>query len=186
MSALPVPFPERLVTGEELLLMSAGLCELVEGRIEPMSPTGGEHGFLEFRLGRHLGNFVDERRLGWVTGGEVGLYTRRDPDTVRGADVVFVSRARLPERPSRGYLAVAPELVVEVLSPDDRWQDVRAKLDEYFAVGVERVWIVEPKNQAVLVYRSPVEFARLGLPDTLEGEGVLAGFRLPVAQLFEE
>lgn len=186
MSAVPLPVPERLVSGDDLLAMGVGPCELVEGRIEPMVPTGFEHGWIEFRLGRRLGNFVDERKLGWVVGGEAGVYTHRDPDTVRGVDLAFVSRQRLPQPPPRGYLAVAPELVVEILSPDDRWQDVRKKIEEYFAIGVERVWIVEPKNRAVLVYRSPTEATRLGLDATLEGEGLLAGFSLPVATLFED
>jgi Uma2 family endonuclease len=185
MSVAPLPAPERLVTGDELLLMNAGPCELIEGRIEPMSPTGGEHGWIEFRLARLLGNFVEERRLGWIAGGEVGIYTRRNPDSVRGADVAFISRQRLADPPTRGYLEVAPELVVEVLSPDDRWQDVRRKIEEYLAIGVERVWIVEPRNQAVLVYRSAAEATRLGLDDTLEGEGLLAGFRLAVRALFQ-
>jgi Uma2 family endonuclease len=186
MSVVPLPVPERPVSGDELLAMNAGPCELVEGRIEPMVPTGFEHGWIELSLGYALRGFVAARKLGWVVGGEAGVFTRRDPDTVRGVDLAFVSRRRLPERPPRGYLTVAPELVVEILSPDDRWQDVRRKIEEYFAIGAERVWVVEPKNRAVLVYRSPTEATRLGLEATLEGEGLLAGFSLPVVSLFED
>lgn len=186
MATAPIPAPERLVTGDELLGLGVSPCELVDGRIESTAPTGFEHGWIEVSLAYALRAFVRERNLGWVPGGEVGVYTHRNPDTVRGADVAFVSRQRHPQRPSKGYLEVAPELIVEVLSPDDRWQDVRQKLEEYFAIGVERVWIVEPKNRAVLVYRSPTEATRFGLPDTLEGEGALAGFTLPLAALFED
>lgn len=181
------PVEERPITGEELLARGdIGPCELIDGRIVRMSPTGGEHGWLEIELGRVLGNFVAERRLGWVVGGEVGIYTRRNPDRVRGADLAFVSRSRSPRRPGKRFLDVAPELLIEVLSPEDRWQDLRSKLEEYFALGVERVWVVEPENRAVLVCRSPSEARRLGETDTLEGEGVLGGFSLPIASLFAD
>ena len=179
------PAPTRLITGEELLAMGdIGPCELIDGEIVPMSPTGGVHGRLEMRLGRWLDVFVDEHDLGWVLGGEVGIYIRRNPDRVRGADVAFWSHERLPEGPPPGFLDVVPELVVEVISPTDRWRDIREKIDEYFAMGVDRVWIVEPPTHSVLVYESPTTQRQLGEGDILEGEGVLKGFSLPVARLF--
>ncbi len=133
------PAPTRLITGEELLAMGdIGPCELIDGEIIPMSPAGGVHGWIESTLGRALGTFVEERDLGWVMGGEVGIYTRRNPDRVRGADVAFWSHERLPEGPPPGFLDVVPELVVEVISPTDRWRDIREKIEEYFAIGVDR------------------------------------------------
>lgn len=187
MSGVNKPSLDRVITGDELLAMGdIGPCELVDGRIAFMSPTGAEHGMVETLLARVLGNFVAERGLGWVLGGEVGIYTRRNPDRVRGADVAFLSKKRMPGRPGKKFLDVAPELVVEILSPDDRWQDVRQKLEEYFAMGVERVWIVEPENRAVLVYRTASEMARFGEGDTVNGEGALEGFALPVESLFAE
>jgi len=177
----------RRITGDELLAMGdIGPCELIEGRIVPMTPTGGEHGVIESNLSRHLGNFVVDRKLGKVMNGEVGIFTRRRPDSVRGADIAFVSRERLADRPAKGFLTVAPELVVEIVSPSDRWQEMRQKIEEYFAIGVQRVWIVEPDNRDVLVYSASTEMRKLGEGDLLTGEGVLEGFSLPVAQLFEE
>jgi len=177
----------RRITGDELLAMGdIGPCELIEGRIVPMTPTGGEHGVIESNLSRHLGNFVVDRKLGKVMNGEVGIFTRRRPDSVRGADIAFVSRERLADRPAKGFLTVAPELVVEIVSPSDRWQEMRQKIEEYFAIGVQRVWIVEPDNRDVLVYSTSTEMRKLGEGDLLTGEGVLEGFSLPVAQLFEE
>jgi len=177
----------RRITGEELLAMGdIGPCELIEGRIVPMTPAGSEHGVIESNLGRHLGNFVVDRKLGKVMNGEVGIFTRRRPDSVRGADIAFVSRERLADRPAKGFLTVAPELVVEIVSPSDRWQEMRQKIEEYFAIGVQRVWIVEPDNRDVLVYSASTEMRKLGEGDLLTGEGVLEGFSLPVTQLFEE
>jgi Uma2 family endonuclease len=178
--------PEAPITGEELLALGdIGRCELIDGRIVMMSPTGGSHGEIEITLGAALKTFVKAHQLGRVLGGEVGIYTQRNPDRVRGADVAFISRQRAARIPP-GFLTVAPELVVEVMSPDDRWSEVRRKIEEYFSIGVERVWVVEPEDQKVLIFRSPVELTELKMGDTLPGEGALAGFALPLAELFEE
>lgn len=186
MSTVAAPSETKLITGEELLAMGdIGPCELIDGRIVPMSPTGDEHGIVEVKLGGRLDTFVSERDLGWVMVGEVGIYIRRNPDRVRGADVVFISKERLP-KPQGKFLEVAPELVVEIMSPDDRWQDVWEKLEDYFSIDVQWVWVVEPANRAVLIFRSPTEIEKLGEKDTLHGEGILAGFELPVASLFME
>ncbi len=179
------PARTRLLTGEELLAMGdIGPCELIDGEIVPMSPTGGLHGWIESTLDRTLGVMVDERDLGWVMVGEVGIYTRRNPDRVRGADVAFWSHERLPDGPPPGFLDVAPNLVVEIISPNDRWQDIREKIEEYFAIGVDRVWVVVPRTRSVLVYESPTTLRQLKEGDILEGEGVLEGFTLPVVRLF--
>lgn len=177
----------KLITGEELLAMGdLGPCELIDGRIIPMSPAGGKHGLIEYRIGQKLGAYVDDRKLGWIFVGETGLYIRRNPDRIRAADVAFVSRQRLARYPEEGFLSVAPELIVEVISPNDTWEEMRRKLQDYFSIGVERVWVVEPENRAVVVYRSVSESRVLAEGDVLLGEGVLAGFRLPVAELFAE
>lgn len=185
-SAPPPNSVEPLVSAAELLAMDElGAAELIDGRIVEMAPTGEEHGAIEFELGRRLANFVRERDLGRVLGGEAGIFIRRDPDRVRAADIAFISKARASERPSRAYLEQAPELVVEILSPSDSWEGVRRKLEDYFSIAVERVWVVEPENRAVLVYRSPTEFNLLRAGDLLRGEGALEGFELPVEAVFE-
>ncbi len=116
--------------------------------------------------------------------GGVGLYTRRNPDRVRGVDIAFISYQRLPGHMPKAYFTVAPELIIEIVSPTDRWSDFRQKLEEYFSIGVERVWIIEPEDRVVLVYRSSTESTRLTETDTLRGEGLLDGFIMPVADLF--
>lgn len=181
---ISAPVAERLLTGHDLLEMEdLGPCELVEGVLVPISPTLGEHGILEALITASLHDFNKKRRTGWLLGGEVGIYTQRNPDTLRAVDVAFVSKNRQPTRP-KSFLEVAPELVVEIVSPSDRWSDLRQKMREYFGAGVEHVWVVDPEAGEVLVFRSPTELTQLGLADTLRGEGVLAGFELPVADLF--
>jgi Uma2 family endonuclease len=178
---------DKLHTGEELLAMGdIGPCELIDGRIVRMSPTNDRHGSIEAVLARELGAFVKRADLGRVLVGEVGIYTRRDPDRVRGADAAFVSYGKMPEGLRGRFLDVAPELVVEVISPTDTWSAMREKIDDYFSIGAERVWILEPDARAVWVYQSASESTRLGDGDTLRGEGVLRGFEVSVRELFEE
>ncbi|MFN8473474.1 MAG: Uma2 family endonuclease [Anaerolineae bacterium] len=178
------PTETKLITGEELYAMGdIGPSELIDGRIMPMSPTGDAHGETELNLGAELRAFVRERQLGRVMVGETGIYIHRNPDRIRAADVLFISKERLPETTGK-YLQVAPELVVEIMSPTDLWLDVRAKIDDYFSIGVEQVWIVEPDTRSVLVFRSATAFTKLGMDDTLTGEGALDGFSLSVASLF--
>lgn len=180
------PPREDLITGEELLAMgNIGPCELIDGRIVYMTPTGDEHGMIEFNLGSELRAFVRQRKLGRVTGGEVGIYIRRRPDRIRGADIAFISTERLA-KPVRGFLEVAPNLVVEIMSPEDRWQDVREKLADYFSIGVEWVWIVEPQNRKVLVFSSTTDVTEYDEDETLHGDGVLAEFAVKVSDLFAE
>jgi Uma2 family endonuclease len=177
----------RPITGEELARMPGGdSCELVAGRIVPVSPGGVEHSLVTASAFRVLDAFVRPRRLGLVLTGEVGFYTRRDPDTVRGADVAFVSTERY-ERRTRAlvFLDVAPDLVVEVLSARDTVMDLTDKLHDYFAAGVRLVWVVDPRSRRVSAYRSVVDVREAGEADTLSGEDVLAGFTTPVAALFE-
>ncbi|GIK57394.1 MAG: hypothetical protein BroJett015_30570 [Chloroflexota bacterium] len=177
--------PPQLITADKLLQMpDIGRYELVRGEIITMSPTNVDHAYLENEIGRLLGNFVSKHKLGWVFVGEVGIFTERSPDTVRGADVSFISRQRAPQRPRKGFLQIAPELVVEIVSPNDLWTDLNENIEEYFALGVNWVWVVEPRRKAVRVYHGPT--AVTIITDTLHGEGALAGFTLSIPDLFAE
>ncbi|MCL4267095.1 MAG: Uma2 family endonuclease [Anaerolineae bacterium] len=177
--------PPQLITAHELLDMpDVGRYELVRGEIITMTPPTVEHGYLVSEIAWSLGNFVAKHKLGWVFVGEVGIFTERSPDTVRGADVSFISRQRAPQRPRKGFLQIAPELVVEVVSPHDLWTDLNEKIEEYFALGVDWVWVVEPKRKAVRVYHGAT--AVTIRTDTLHGEGILAGFVLSIPELFAE
>lgn len=178
---------QKLITGEELLAMGdIESTELIDGRIVYLSPTSGGHGYEELEVGALLRSFVRPRKLGWVLTGEVGIYVRRNPDRIRAADVAFVSRQRMSTRPKQGFLTIAPELVVEIVSPGDLWEDLQQKIEDYFSIGVERLWIVEPDKKDVLVYRSTTDLAQVRTGETLRGEGILDGFQLSVAELFED
>ncbi len=177
--------PPSLITGEELAAMGdIGRTELVKGEIIHLMPTGHPHSFYEGNITIALGIFVRKHQLGRVLPGEVGIYTHRQPDTVRGADVAFISHERLAQVQSKSFLDVCPELIVEVMSPDDTWSEVHEKLEEYFAVGAQLIWVVDPRRQRLHIYRSLTDLEILTAQDTLTGGDVLPGFQVPVAELF--
>ncbi len=187
MSSLPQTIDTIPLTGDELFEMGdLGPCELIAGRIIPMTPAGGPHGFIELNVGYELKTFVKQNKLGWVQTGEVGIYTGRNPDTVRGADVIFISKKRLKKLPKTGFLEVAPELVVEIFSPSETWKEIEDKIDEYFAAGVKWIWVVNPKNRDLIIYQGDKEPKKLRENDTLIGEDILSGFELKISKLFEE
>ena len=180
-----VPSAAPLITGEELAAMgNIGRTELVKGEIIHLMPTGHPHSFYEVNLATFLNVFVRTHKLGRVLGGEVGIYTHRQPDTVRGADVAFISHERLAQVQSKSFLDVCPELIVEVMSPDDTWSEVHEKLEEYFAVGAQLIWVVDPRRQRLHVYRSLTNLEILTAQDTLTGGEILPGFQVLVAELF--
>ena len=185
MTAQPIETATKIITGAELLAMGdIGPCELIDGVIVRMSPTGGVHAFLESRLDRRLGVFIDDAKIGLCMVGEIGINIRHDPDRIRGADLAFWSNAKLPDGPPPGFIDVAPDLVVEIFSPTDRWAEMNEKIEDYFSIGVGEVWIVEPEGKTVFVYRSVTQRTPLRRGDTLTGSGSLTDFRLPVDELF--
>jgi Uma2 family endonuclease len=178
---------QRLITAEEFFRMpdptDGSRQELVRGVIVTMPPPGALHGFCCSRISRLLGIFVDDRRLGAVFSNDTGFITERDPDTVRGPDVSYWSRERLPVVP-RGYIEIAPDLAVEVISPDDRYARIQQKVKYYLEKNVRLLWVVDPDDRSATVHRPGRMMDILNENDTLTGEDVLPGFSCPVAQLF--
>ena len=180
---------QRFFTGEELLRRpDLEPCELVEGKIVPMSPVGFQHGKIGRRIYRPLADWSEAPSgRGEAVFGEIGVYIRHDPDTVRAADILYISNERLAGRAPVGYLEVAPELVVEILSPDKRRGAVEEKLKDYFTVGVDLVWVVDPEERYVLAYRGSLfDVERFEKGDVLVDEEILPDFSLPVADIFPE
>jgi len=178
---------ESLVSADEFYEMARDgrRLELVRGRIVEMTPVGWKHGTTEIRVARVLADFVEQRGLGEVAGGEVGHILKRDPDSVLGADVSFISTERFQQvkDPSR-FVEIAPDLAVEILSPGDRASEVLDKVHQYLDAGTEAVWIVDPVKEAVTVYRKDRAIAMLGREDELDGDDYLPGFRTPVGKFF--
>ena len=178
---------KKPISGEDLFRMGdIGRCELVHGEIVHMSPAGGRHGKLANWIATLLTNHVKPQKLGTIYAAETGFYTQRNPDTVRAPDTMYVSNERVAQigDPVK-YLDVAPNLAVEVLSPDDTWTEIETKVEEYVHAGVQLIWIVDPDRRIVAIYRPSGDRTRLGQTDTLSGEDVLPGFTIPVSQIFQ-
>jgi Uma2 family endonuclease len=176
---------QQITTAQELLATpNLGRCELIRGELILMSPAGFNHGRIVSRIDRRMGAFVEAAGLGEVTGAEIGYCLGRKPDTVRAPDVGFVRRQRLGVTPILGFFPGAPDLAVEVLSPDDRPREVLAKAQDWLDAGCEVVWIVDPAKRMVAVHRSGIDTSYLGENDTLSAEGLLPGFQLRVAEIF--
>ena len=181
----------RLITADELLTMphyegrNSIRLALIRGELKKMSPTGGTHGILCATIGAELIIFVREKDLGLVFGAETGFIVERDPDTVIGADVAFVSHERMKAVENLDkFLPFAPDLAVEVLSPGNTIDEIEEKVAFYFAAGSRAVWVFNPKKRAVAVYGSPFDVRIRGEQDTLDGGEVLPGFALDLSKLF--
>ena len=158
--------------------------ELVRGEVIEMPSPGGLHGVTCSKIDRRIGNFVDDHQLGSVASNDTGFITHRDPDSVRGPDIAYWSKKRLPEVPV-GAILVPPELAVEVLSPSNTSRQIREKIEEYFACGVSMVWVVAPEDRTVTIYRTPDQGLLLHDQKSVlvSGDDVLPGFECRVADL---
>lgn len=176
----------KLMTAGELERMPDDGCryELVQGELVRMAPVNLEHGQIALRFGARLLAYVEARGLGAVAV-ETGYRLVSDPDTVRGPDVSFVAAARVPtEGRSKGFLGIAPDLGVEVVSPDDTAAEIEGKVQDYLAAGTRMVLVVHPRTRTVTAYRPDGSARVLRAGETIDGEDVVPGFSLPVRELF--
>lgn len=157
--------------------------ELVRGRLVVREPPGTWHGAVAANLLYYLSDFVRREGLGLVFAQDTGFKIASDPDTVRAPDVAFVSRERAGAIRGRGYAELAPDLLAEILSPDDRPAEVLAKVADWLAAGTRLVWVIDPERSQARVYRQDGSLSVLGEDDSLDGEDVLPGFSCQLASV---
>ncbi|WP_225906924.1 MULTISPECIES: Uma2 family endonuclease [Thermoleptolyngbya] len=160
--------------------------ELVNGELIDMGNSGMEHGEIGSFLGGSLSLYVRTHKLGRVCDSSTAFAMKNG--NRRSPDVSFVAKDRLQglRRLPKGFFQGAPDLAVEVLSPSNTVEEIHEKIVEYFENETRLVWVIHPDEQYVLVYHSPSPDRLLRLQDSLEGESVVPGFSLAVAELFEE
>lgn len=179
---------ERLVTIEEIerLRDNEGRYDLIRGKLVEMAPAGFDHGDIALAIGGELRTFARRTGLGRAAGAETGFILARDPDVLLAPDASFVLTDRLPPRHERKqFLELAPDLAVEVMSPNDSVRYVTDKVMEFLDAGVRLVWVVDPDRETVTVYRSDRTARIFSVEETLDGGDVLPGFSLRVAEIFE-
>ena len=179
-----------LLTSENdvaLLVQDEPLYEIVDGQRVDVPPMSVYTTWLASRLQSRLGSYVEEHELGTCVM-EMLFILDVERNLRRRPDVAFVSADRWPlarEIPITRDWAIVPDLAVEVISPNDIFQDVLTKLREYFHYGGQLVWAVVPAAQQVYVYNSPTQVRILTVRDTLTGSMILPDFHLPLASLFQ-
>jgi len=155
---------------------------LIRGVLYRMPPPKARDGRIISTMTRHVGNFVDERHLG-VIYDQSGFIFTLDPDTLLGPDLSFVRQDRVPDDED-AYPILAPDLVVEVVSPSQSGPSIAEKTAIYLEAGVRLVWIFEPDQRVVLVHRANGTRSVLTERDEIDGEDVLPGFRMRVGRFF--
>lgn len=197
--AEPVPGVERPITADELLHWPSDphypwRYELVAGRLVRMAPTGGEHSDVSGDTYFRLRSFIEPRQLGLLTMPETGFRLGRvgEEETVLAPDIAFITAARAASLPAPGssgrkrFFEIAPDLAIEIASPDQHRPEMAAKARHYLRAGVHTVWIIWPGRREVDIWRpgSDEPVATLKATDQLAAPELLPGFAIPVAELF--
>jgi Uma2 family endonuclease len=181
------PRPTATLTVPEFAVhpAAAGASELVAGEIRMMAPASGAHGAVAGAIFAAVNAFVEQRQLGVCFPDNTGFALPGIENTVRSPDMAFVRGDRLPaDGLSSGFVELAPDLVVEVLSPTETASDLEEKLRDYLASGTTLAWVIDPAKRVIIVRAADAPVRWLLADDLLEGGPVLPGFSIPVAGLF--
>ena len=173
------------ITADEFLqLPDSDRFELVDGELVERD-MGMLAGWVSNRIAARLDRYAEEH--GGVAVGEGGWYRcfADDPERIRRPDASFICHDRLPgNRIPSSCCTIPPDVAVEVISPNDVYYDVEAKVEEYLDAGVPLVWLINPDNRSVRVFRAGKPVVQLRVHDELTGDDVLPGFSCSVAELF--
>lgn len=183
---MTVASEQKVWTDEEFMALpdDGGSYELVDGELVDMGNSGMEHGNISAYLCGLIELYVRPRKQG-VTCDSSTAFTLKSGNK-RSPDVSFISKERLQgvRRLPKGYFQGAPDLAVEVISPNNTFEEMHDKLVEYFDNGCRLVWLINPDEQSILIYRQPQPDKLLKTIDSLDGEDGIPGFTLPVVDLF--
>jgi Uma2 family endonuclease len=177
-----------LMTAEEYALLpdDGRLTELVRGEIVEMNQPTPRHGQVCGNVYFHLRLYVESAQSGHVVCNDTGILTGRNPDTIRGGDVWFISYAKVPAGPLPSkYLTIPPDLVFEVLSPGNSRAEILHKVSEYLAAGVPTVCILDPEEELAHIFYPRKGNVILKPNEQLTFPEILPGFSVPVHRLFE-
>ncbi|PZD71049.1 hypothetical protein C1752_08252 [Acaryochloris thomasi RCC1774] len=182
--------PEKKIwTDEEFMALSRDghRYELVDGEVIDMGNSGARHGYIAIILSSALFSVVRDQKLGALFDSSTAFIMKNG--NKRSPDISFFVKERLQELEElpTGFLDGAPDLAIEILSPNNTVEEIDNKLVEFFENGSRLVWVINPNQHHVLVYRAAQEPDRLlKLSDFLDGEDIITGFTLPVTDLFQK
>ncbi|MBP1467475.1 Uma2 family endonuclease [Candidatus Chloroploca sp. M-50] len=157
--------------------------ELIRGELRRMSPASHRHGRLEVRLIVAIGKYLEAHPLGEVFSGDTGFVLEDAPLTIRAPDVAFVAAERIPAD-APAFLPLAPDLVIEIISPSETARSIAEKVSDYLRTGTRLLWLVYPEQQEVQAYAPDQPFHIYRSTDALDGRGILPGFHYLLRDLF--
>lgn len=158
--------------------------ELERGEVVEMPPPGKYHGFVCSNANGILHEYAKLTGRGYPSSNDAGLIVERGPDTVRGHDIAFYEDDETADTMERKYPEAIPRLIVEVLSPNDHPGKTSRRVSQYLKRGVPLVWVIDPEDRSLTVYRPGREHYTLDDSEELTGEEVLLNFRCRVAEFF--
>jgi Uma2 family endonuclease len=184
-AAMSIVDVKPITAAEFLRMEDLGSCELLRGRIVRKNPPGFRHGRVAFRIGHLLEAYLESNDIGRTSGLDAGVITEHDPDTVRGADVLYYSYQRLPvEQDPADYPELPPEIIWEVLSPGNVHSKMLVKVGEYLEAGVLMVCVVDPERKTFVTYYPDRPEETIGPGQIWRAESILSGFELSVDRVF--
>jgi Uma2 family endonuclease len=188
---MSVAIDAPLMTTEQLLAMPRNGTErwLIRGQLreKPITVRNRTHSRLMANVVYVLKRWLETQTEphGQILCGEAGCRLRRNPDSTVGIDVAYVAASLVQQQTDETTLIEGvPVLAVEILSPSDTEEELNEKIDDYLAAGVALVWIVDPHDQTVTIYRAKTEPALVTMRQELSGEPHLSSFRVPAAEIF--
>lgn len=156
--------------------------EVVDGEKE-VKMAGARHGEICAQITTELGIYLKGSKVGKIYSSNTTFQIGANE---RMPDVAFVSAARIPaDGAPTSKWEIPPDIAVEVISPNDVWDKVNRKVNEYFAAGVRQVWLVSQGEEQVMIYDSPTQIKVVTAADDLTSETLLPGFKCRVADLFQ-
>jgi len=176
----------QTMTADQVFARSSelGRCELVKGELIMMSPAGGGHGRVAAKLAFYLQQWANEHG-GEVYGAETGFVLERNPDTVRAPDAAWISSERAAQADTSKFIPIPPDMLAEVLSPNDKAEEVAEKTQWWLDHGVRLIWIADPANRCVTVHLPSGDAHVYRADDTFSGGDVMPGLAVAVQELFD-
>jgi Uma2 family endonuclease len=179
---------KKIWTDEEFMALpdDGDRYEIVNGELVNMGNSGIAHGNLCAFLAGTLALYVRPRKLGVTCDSSTAF--KMKSGNKRSPDISFIAKERLKglKKLPKGFFEGAPDLAIEVLSPSNTFEEIHSKLVEYFESGCKLAWVINADEESVLVSRKPQPEKLLKITDTLDGEELIPGFTLAIAELFTE
>ncbi|HET6425092.1 MAG TPA: Uma2 family endonuclease [Planctomycetaceae bacterium] len=180
---------QRAITAAEFERMTFDRpTELVCGELVEQTMPTIQHGRVCALITAFLTMWARQAQSGVVFSHDSFVLTDREPDSVRGPDCAYIRWEKLPggKMPVGGTLTIPADLVIEVISPSDRWTNVLDKVLEYLRSGVTEVWVIDPEQRSVTAHRSDAASIHFDGDDELTRPDLLPGFSCRVSELFAD